>query len=225
MSSTLTYLDSYCERAGDPSIWAEPLNAATNLFFIWFAFKSFQLIRKMPDTSFRRTGDIWALTFAMFTIGIGSGLWHTYARQWSVMADVIPIGIFINLYIFSLFMRLAGFRFWQAGLAWAMFQGLSIAAELYLPRDFLNGSVMYLPTLMVLGAAVGWLKWCERDSWNELGFIALMFVGSLIFRTMDLSVCDTFPVGTHFVWHMVNAVVLFRLVRLLVANTHPKTGN
>jgi len=31
-------------------------------------------------------------------------------------------------------------------------------------------------------------------------------------RPIDLEVCDYFPVGTHFLWHLLNAVVLYLLV-------------
>lgn len=216
--STLTYLDAYCERAGDPALWAEPLNAITNLFFIWFAYKSVQLLRSMPEHSLRRMGDVWALAAAMFAIGIGSGLWHTHATQSTMLADVIPIGIFINIYIFSLFIRLAGWRWWQALGVWLVFQGATVASEMYLPREMLNGSIMYGPPLLMLGFGTFWLWLKQRESWRELGFISLLFLASLTFRTIDLMVCTTFFMGTHFIWHMINAVVLYRLVKLLVAN-------
>jgi hypothetical protein len=41
---------------------------------------------------------------------------------------------------------------------------------------------------------------------------ALLFVVSLLFRSVDLALCGSWPLGTHFVWHVLNAALLFRLV-------------
>ena len=35
---------------------------------------------------------------------------------------------------------------------------------------------------------------------------------ALTFRTVDLSVCSYIPMGTHFLWHLLNALVLYRLL-------------
>jgi hypothetical protein len=35
-----------------------------------------------------------------------------------------------------------------------------------------------------------------------------ILVLSLAFRTLDLRVCAGFPLGTHFLWHLLNAVML-----------------
>jgi hypothetical protein len=38
---------------------------------------------------------------------------------------------------------------------------------------------------------------------------AAVFVTSLIFRVIDLDICGLLPVGTHFLWHILNAVVIY----------------
>ena len=43
-----------------------------------------------------------------------------------------------------------------------------------------------------------------------------MFVVSLAFRTMDQAVCPAFPLGTHFIWHLLNAGVLYILLRAAI---------
>ena len=35
-----------------------------------------------------------------------------------------------------------------------------------------------------------------------------VFAVSLTARTLDAPLCDTWPTGTHFLWHCLNAVVL-----------------
>jgi len=40
-----------------------------------------------------------------------------------------------------------------------------------------------------------------------------LFAASLLFRTIDQAACEWTRVGTHFLWHILNAVVLYLCVR------------
>ena len=75
-------VDGYCERLA-PGLWAEPWNAVTNLAFVLAAI-----------WVWRRGGDVPVRVLAaiLFVIGIGSGLFHTFATRWAGVADVLPIG-------------------------------------------------------------------------------------------------------------------------------------
>jgi hypothetical protein len=48
---------------------------------------------------------------------------------------------------------------------------------------------------------------------------ALIFSLSLFFRSIDGAVCPAWPAGTHFLWHILNALVLGVLIRAAVL--HP----
>ena len=81
------------------------------------------------------------------------------------------------------------------------------------PAVTLNGSVGYLPALMAL-VAVGFT--CLMASKRQAGY-ALLWAGcifglSLVFRSIDSAFCPTLPLGTHAVWHMLNALVLWILM-------------
>ena len=80
---------AYCERTG-PAFWAEPVNALTNAAFLIAA----ALLCRRADVR----GDPPALALAILTgiVGIGSFLFHTLAVHWSMLADVIPIALFIG---------------------------------------------------------------------------------------------------------------------------------
>jgi hypothetical protein len=43
-----------------------------------------------------------------------------------------------------------------------------------------------------------------------------IFAVSLAFRTLDGPLCAAIPVGTHFIWHLLNAIVLGTLLVALV---------
>ena len=57
-----------------------------------------------------------------------------------------------------------------------------------------------------------------RDVSFELGGknAAVVFAISLAFRTADIALCPAFPLGIHFIWHILNAVVLYVLLRTAI---------
>jgi hypothetical protein len=83
------------------------------------------------------------------------------------------------------------------------------------PPRFLNGSVGYLPALAALIAVAAVAK--GEVVRRGLAVAALVFAISLTLRTVDLALCPAFPLGTHFAWHILNAVVLYILLRTAMA--------
>jgi hypothetical protein len=45
---------------------------------------------------------------------------------------------------------------------------------------------------------------------------ACLFVVALSLRTLDMHLCPSFPLGTHFLWHLLNALLLYLLLRLVI---------
>lgn len=215
-ATVLTYLDSYCERAGDPGLWGEPLNAATNLFFLLAAFAALWALAKLPKHTFRDTPDVWLLIVALVGISIGSGLWHLVPTGHTVLMDVLPITAFMNLYLIAALRRFFGLSWVKVVGLWGLYTALGVVAQLKLPADMLNGTIMYIPTyvtLAVLTAAI----W-RRNAGEGRVFVQVLLVWtvSLVFRTADLEICQQFPLGTHFLWHTLNAWVLYRLLVALI---------
>ncbi len=217
-SSTLTFLDSYCERAGDSGLWAEPLNAVTNLAFIIAALCIVRRLLKAQMLRWRFT-DMWLLTALLAAIGVGSGLWHTHATQATMLADVIPIVLFMNLYLLVCLRRVLQLRWAFVVLGWGLFQAANIASEIYLPRDTLNGSIMYVPTFLTLAALCVLAYRRSAQMGSQIAQCLLIFAASLLFRTIDLGICTQLPIGTHFLWHLLNAYLLYRLLQLAIHHT------
>jgi multisubunit Na+/H+ antiporter MnhG subunit len=48
---------------------------------------------------------------------------------------------------------------------------------------------------------------------RDLAVAGFIFAVSLTLRSIDQAVCPELPIGTHFLWHMLNAVVLYVLLR------------
>lgn len=206
------YLHYYCERAGEAGIWAEPVNAISNAAFLIAALWMVWTLRGIP---LRRFPDGYLLTLMITAIGIGSGAWHLHPTGTTLAMDVLPITLFINLYLMAFLWRAFGLRWYWIALAVLGLQGLNATAGALFPPDTLNGTLLYLPTLLVMGVMtlVSWR--IGKPFWLDLLLITGIWTTSLAFRTMDGWVCGVLPMGTHFLWHIANAVVLFELLCLL----------
>ncbi|MFL5259143.1 MAG: ceramidase domain-containing protein, partial [Hyphomicrobiales bacterium] len=86
-------IDAYCERI-DASLLGEPLNALSNAAFFAAAIWAAAAARRT-----RSGGAVWALIVLVALIGAGSLAFHVFANRWSVLADVIPISVFIYAYL------------------------------------------------------------------------------------------------------------------------------
>lgn len=214
--STFTYLDAYCERAGDTHLLGEPLNAVTNLAFIAAALIACRAWRSYPQFTLRNSWDILLLMVTLSIIGVGSGLWHLVPNGRTLLMDVIPIVLFMNIYLLSAAVRLLGLRWLGALGLLAVFHALNIASETFLPRDVLNGSIMYIPAFIMLGVIYAGLAKKRDEARHLVSRATLLFLLSLSFRTIDLEICGTFPIGTHFLWHLLNACVLYLLLKALI---------
>ncbi len=51
-----------------------------------------------------------------------------------------------------------------------------------------------------------------------------VFLASLAFCSVDLMVCDATGIGTHFMWHVLNGLMVGLLLQALVIHFPPKTG-
>lgn len=205
------YIDIYCERIG-PGFWAEPLNAVTNLaFLVSAAALTYALLRKGAEGG--RDPAAWTLVGLVYLIGIGSGLFHTLAVRWALLADVIPITLFILLYTYFSLRRFVGLRVWGGLLG--VVAVLAVAAATPALTGFRGGSyVAALLALIVIGAVLRLGR--GHPAGNALLSAAGVFAVSLAFRTADGPLCEALPIGTHFVWHMLNAVVLYIVARAMI---------
>jgi len=201
-----TPVDLYCERL-DPSFWAEPINAVTNASFLLAAMVAFAQWR-------RGGGKDWpalALIAVTFAIGIGSFIFHTVATRGAALFDTVPIAVFIYGYLWLALRRFLGLSGWKALGVVVAFGVLSYAENALVPRGTLNGSHAYLPALAAL-AVVGWLT-RDQGSRQLLWSAAAVFAVSIFFRSIDQAVCGALPFGTHFLWHALNGLVLYLLLR------------
>lgn len=190
---------AYCERT-DFSYWAEPVNAVTNVAFVIAAAVVW------PHTRGHVLARLMAVV--LVAIGVGSFLWHTHATAWAGLLDVLPIVVFILLYLFAATRDYLCAPGWLALIVGALFipyaAGVSWAVGLVWPAAGANAA--YFSVAILIAGYGAWLRQTPVGK-GLLGGAALLCV-SLGFRMADASVCDGFPLGTHFMWHILNAVML-----------------
>ena len=201
-------VDLYCERTS-ASLLAEPLNALSNLaFFIaaWFAWRAFGRIAPAR-------GDrlVILLIVMMPVIGLGSFAFHVLAVGWAAWADVIPILVFMLLYLWLALRRYCRWPAWLSAVGLALFFLATFNIELLVPSRILRGGAMYLPALVTLAAMA--LAPVSREVRRALAGAAGVFLLSYALRTLDHPICSSLPVGTHFLWHCLNALLLYLLAR------------
>jgi len=208
----------YCERV-DASFFSEPLNALSNVFFVIAAYMSY---RYMKEQRFELGAKIslYSLNVILVSIGIGSFLWHTIAQPWAMMADVIPITLFIYVYLFCFVYYILETKVGIAILILFLFSILNYAVENYLDDKLLNGSIMYLPALLSLVVLAGFYR--KKEGSVFFVFVVILFVISLVFRSIDFLVCGYLSFGTHFLWHICNAMMLYMLMVLLMRSDKVK---
>ncbi len=202
-------VDLYCERVG-AGFWAEPINALTNISFILAGLGAWHLSRRSSTLS----PGIWLLLTTAVAIGIGSFVFHTVATSWARVLDVLPILIFQLLFLWLYVRRVIALTRPTSGLLLAGF-----LAAAYLGRQFpevLNGSLIYAPALLAIVALGLYHSRTAAIGRLDLLAAAAMLAASLFFRTIDNTMCSTFPIGTHFLWHLLNGAVVYLAMRPLV---------
>ena len=79
--------------------------------------------------------------------------------------------------------------------------------------------MIYAPAIAVL-LALGVYHWLRGGVGRGLLLVATgAFIVSLTVRTVDSAVCPNFPLGTHFLWHLINPLVLYLCVRAIYVAT------
>jgi Ceramidase len=203
-------LNNYCERIG-PDFWSEPLNAVTNAAFLIAAFVAYLIWRrKAPDDL-----SVMLLIVIVFVTGVGSFLFHTFATRWAMLADIIPITLFIHIYLFVALKRFLKLPWWAALLIVAGFFGITpLVAQVV--ASFAGSSAGYVPALLAIFVVGGLFYRKNKHLGAEVLLTGLVFAVSLTLRTLDEPLCTQLAFGTHFMWHILNAIVLFRLLRVLI---------
>jgi hypothetical protein len=205
-------IDLYCERTG-PGLWDEPLNALTNLAYLAAAWAVWRVHRRPGRRIDRVLGALLA------AIGMGSALFHLLATPWARLLDETPILVFQLTFFWAYCRGIVNLaRGPVAGLLVVFVAAVLSARQL---SGVLNGSIPYLPALLVAGVLGVYHVRTQPVERSALIAGVACVAAALLFRIVDLEVCDALPIGTHFLWHVLTAAALYLFVRGLLANVSP----
>ena len=199
-------IDGYCERI-DASFWSEPLNAVTNVVFLMAAI--WVLRREELNNKAR------ALAFLLGMIGIASFLFHSVATAWAGALDVLFILLFTLLYIFVATEDFLGLPRRSALVVTLGYFPFSVVVDwLTLPLSVLGSTRIYIPILIliILYSLILYKKFPYLSRGLAMG--ALLLTISMFARSVDLPLCETISTGTHFLWHVINAIMLAWMIEV-----------
>lgn len=214
----LDAIDLYCERLG-PGLWAEPVNALSNAGFIaagWLAWR-----RLGPQAP----GELRLLAALIALIGVGSFIFHTTATVATAYLDSGFIALYLVAHVCVWLARVHGLpwrRAWLGAPGFVLFAGAVSAAVISLHLHALNSDVaMYVSAWLALLLMTAASLPRSRSVAAGLALTLVCFTLSLTLRQLDLPLCESWPLGTHFLWHLINALALWCSLKAL---THQPTS-
>lgn len=217
-NTPMTHWYGVCERAG-LGMLAEPMNVLSSFMFMVVAISIFRYYRKHEDLERKWIWDIHLLTFNTFWIGLSSVVFHAFPTPLTEAIDTYSIVLFILVYFWSVLFRIGRCNFFQAGICFVAFVGFSHILVAQFPHA-LNDSIGYLSSMIALIMIAVHLHLKARPSSQHFMLAALVGVVSLFCRAIDHEVCPMFPIGTHFLWHTLNATLLFILLKQIIRNVN-----
>ncbi|SFK07005.1 ceramidase domain-containing protein [Celeribacter neptunius] len=200
-------IDSYCERL-DFTFWSEPVNALTNLAFVIAAIWIYPRTRGLPLARL--------LAGVLFAIGLGSFAFHTTATRWGALADTLPILAFILIYIFAATRDFFGLETWKSVLVTLMFFPYAAATVPLFAQLGLGSSAGYAPVPLLIFIYGLLLRPAAPKTARGLALGAAILCLSIVMRWLDMPLCGSFPLGTHFLWHLLNALMLAHMIAVYV---------
>ena len=197
----------YCERHG-PGIWAEPLNTVTNLAFLLGAVIAWRFSRGVPAAR--------VLAVELGVIGLASLAFHATALQLFGALDSLSIVVFAVTYLYLANRHFVGLGRWpSAGLALLYVPVSLVMAPVFrsIPWLALSPDYWTLPALFAL-YGLGLIRKLPGVAAGLLGAGVLLSV-SILARSVDRVGCFQVPSGTHWGWHILNAILLTGLTWLM----------
>ncbi|WP_239307801.1 MULTISPECIES: ceramidase domain-containing protein [unclassified Frankia] len=214
----------YCERTS-PAFWGEPLDAVSNIAYVAAGVALWRMLRSERDVPI----SVGFMPGLAVLIGAGSFAFHTLATRWSKVLDIVPIGLFVLCYF-------ASFLYWFYGLSRrgcllgvAGFIAFTAVFGLTVGTVIPNRSGIYVPVLILIVMIAGMLA-SSRDAsrarhWPALAVAGGVFALGLFARTIDRKVCGFDPEGTHFIWHLLTALLVFLVSRIVVRRWRALRGS
>jgi hypothetical protein len=192
---------TYCETlsASVAAFPIEPANTISNAVIVFFGLASLYLVAKRAPRAY----DLYVVCALLIACGIGSGIWHGL-RDGVALRWEVQFGLFFLLGLAICWSR----RLWSP-IGSLIFVVAFVFAFLF-SRQYLGifnqRWVAVAPAVILFGSVLATQTVMRSKKAALLGLAAMaLSLTALGFRTYDLTVCDYFPMGTHWLWHIFNS--------------------
>jgi hypothetical protein len=92
----------------------------------------------------------------------------------------------------------------------------SIILRNYFYSKFINGAYEYLSLILLFIFILVYFYFKKLSFFKDLLILAILFTISIFFRQIDLAICNTRTLGTHFIWHIINATTMYFAIKLFI---------
>jgi hypothetical protein len=190
----------YCEISRFGHI-TQPINVAGNLGFLILFFFSWYMI------------GLRFLTITALLIFIGSSIWHATLHPLGLAFDIMPILLWVILFIWEISKNILLKS--QRYFIILMFLLSSLVITKLTSHIFPMRSGIFIAGSSLLLLASYYTYYINRHYAFLLVNASFLLNLAIIARLADLPFCDTIPIGTHWLWHLMASFALIPLVRLL----------
>lgn len=203
-------LTAYCERSSS-GFFAEPLNAISNIAFIFAGFGIYKLLTKNKI----RKIEYKVILLLILLIGVGSFLWHTIRNPYTLLLDAIPVALIVALITYILLSKLIEKKLFALLIVALLLAGRFFISS-FAPTDSISSLIRNGINAIVFLVLIIWtFKKYGKVAFEGL-IVLVIYLLAITMRTVDLEVCSTFSMGTHFLWHIFNALAVYLAVRFLM---------
>ena len=205
----------YCER-NNLEFLSEPLNFFTNFSFLLISIILYY-DKRVTDKNY---------SYIIFLIGISSSLFHSIQNHITALLDVSFIAVFIIYYLNNLYksFNINAYISFILSILFILF--CSFFGYLF-NTSILSSSAYYFPILLHLYflSLFFYIKKKIYIQYKMFIGISILFTLSLFLRTIDLRICSYSIIGTHYLWHILNSIILYLLIKyihLIINRPSPK---
>lgn len=195
---------TYCEtlsalNATSLTYPIEPANAVSNAVIVLFGLASMYTVAKRTPRAY----DLYVVSALLIACGIGSGIWHGF-RDGTALFWEVRAGLFFLLGLAVCW----AWRLWPPVVAVAFVVAFVFTFEY--SRDYLGIAgqrwVAAAPAVILFGSILAAQTVMRSKKAALLGLAAMgLSLTALAFRTYDMTICESFPMGTHWLWHIFNS--------------------
>ena len=209
--ASISKIGYYCGRRGS-GLWGEPFNVLSALTSIAVAGAGITAWRARPER--KRMHALLCLMVALD--GMGSAAFHLHPTPITLQVDVLPIALFgatCLAYVAIVHLRLSV-------TSTAIGTILYLSSEEVIARTSglaFGGGARRIPSILLLLGMGAYLR-RRCDPVGRYGIAAgFSYLVASTFRTYDLTVCHSFPIGLHWLWHLfgtaTEGLLLFGLIK------------